>query len=85
VEVVDVSERSVPGGRLREFTTAENLVIGVVTTIAGDAVQLSMRRATADAVEVAADLTDAEAVALAALLTGAKLVVTPRSDAPAAE
>lgn len=85
MDIVDVSERSVPGGRLREFTTAENLVIGVVTNVAGDAVQLSVRRATSDAVEIAADLTDAEAVALAALLTGAKLVVTPRSDAPASE
>ena len=85
MDVVDVSERSVPGGRLREFTTADDLVIGVVTNAAGDGVQLSVRRATADAVEVAADLSDAEAVALAALLTGAKLVVTPRSEAQAPE
>jgi len=85
VEVVDVSERSVPGGRLREFTTSENLVIGVVTDIAGDGVQLSVRRATADAVEVAADLSEAEAVALAALLTGAKIVVTAGSEEPASE
>jgi hypothetical protein len=63
MDVVDVSERPVPGGRLREFTTAENLVIGVVTNVAGDAVQLSVRRASADAVEIAAELTDVEAVA----------------------
>jgi len=85
MDVVDVSERPVPGGRLREFTTAENMVIGVATDIAGGAVQLSVRRASADAVDAAADLSDAEAVALAALLTGAKLVVTPRGEAPAAD
>jgi hypothetical protein len=85
MDVIDVSERWVPGGRLREFTTADDIVIGVFTGSTGGAVQLSVRRATADAVDVAADLSDAEAVALAALLTGAKLVVTPRGDAPVGE
>ena len=84
MDIVDVSERSVPGGRLREFTTAEGLVVSVVTHITGGAVQLSVRRTSSDSVEVAADLTDAEAIALAALLTGAKLVVTPRDEPPVA-
>lgn len=79
MDVVQVTERMVPGGRLREFTTAADLVISVVDDRAGK-VQLAVRRAGADQVDVAADLSPAEAVALAALITGAKVVVSASDD-----
>lgn len=74
MEVVDVTERPVPGGRLREFTTKEGWIVSVVHEPSGR-IELALRRPTADEVAVAANLSPAEGVALAALLTGAKVVV----------
>ena len=79
MDVVEVSERFVAGGRLLEFTTSGESV--VVVFDGGTQLQLAIRTGDDDAVAASVDLTPAEAVALAALLTGAKVVVTHADDA----